>query len=213
MRWNLWLAQPETERALKSVLRIAMTLTALWTLTAAYGVWSTRTALAATQVSSLAQSSQLAQLALSLPAKRCLALKASEVKMLSSQGSGSAEITEEFADLARMAGAEVRGVQIGDGKQGSAVAQPPPSRAGTETAGTSPAAAPTAGTGSADQEAFECNIAGDYPSLTRFLGGLAASHHILDITSLEVTQNGAKSGSDPLRLEMKINGIVHEALE
>lgn len=47
MHWNLWLAQPETERSLKSLLRIAVAVVAFWTLAAAYGLWSNRAALAA----------------------------------------------------------------------------------------------------------------------------------------------------------------------
>ena len=126
MHWNLWLAQPETERSLKSLLRIAVAVVAFWTLAAAYGLWSTRAALTAAQASLVAQSSQMTQIARGLPDKRRLSLKAAEVRVISSQGAGSAEITDEFAGLARRAGAEIRGVQVGDGKQGSALARAAP---------------------------------------------------------------------------------------
>jgi len=217
MRWNLWLAQPETERSLKSLLRIAAAVVALWTLTATYGVWRARTALAAAQLSVMTQSNQVSQLSRDLPEKRQLALKAAEVKAISSQGAGSAELTEEFADLAHMAGAEIRGVQIGDGKQGSAAAQAAPASAngaaGTNADAASSATATTTAQAAASHEAFECSIAGEYLALTRFLGGLAASHHILDVTSLQVTQSSAKAGSGAMRLEMKINGIVYETAD
>lgn len=205
MRWNLWLAQPETERSLRSLLRIVTAAAALWTLAAGYGVWHARTALAATQLSVTTQSNQVSQLSRDLPEKRRLSEKAAEVKVISSQGAGSAEVTEEFADLAQRAGAEIRGVQIGDGKQGSAAAQaaPAPATGTTTNAATQESAA--------SHETFECNVAGEYPSLTRFLDGLAASHHILDIMSLQITQDGAKAGAGATRLEMKINGIVYEA--
>ncbi len=210
MHWNLWLAQPQTERSLKSLLRIAAAVVACWTLAAAYGMWSARAALAAAQVSLVSQSSQISQIASGLPEKRRLSKKAAEVQVISSQGGGSAELTQEFADLARRAGAELRGVQIGDGKQGSATAQAAsaPAATGAAADGTANTAAQaSAATGS--QETFECSIAGQYPALTHFLSGLAASRHRLDVTSLQVTQSSAKAQA--LRLEMKINGIVYEA--
>lgn len=223
MRWNLWLAQPETERSLKSLLRCAAAAAAFWTMAAGYGVWCTRNTLAATQLFVMTQSNQTSQISRGLPEKRRLALKAGKVKLISSQGAGSAEITEEFADLARIAGAEIRAVQIGDGKQGSTAAQsastaPSSGAAGANTERTlggtaNPIASASAGVGNGSQEAFECNIAGEYPSLTHFLSGLAVSHHILDVTSLQITQNGAKVGSGAVRLEMKINGIVYETSE
>lgn len=220
MRWNLWLAQPETERSLGTVLRITVAVVALWTLAAAYGVWSTRAALAAAQLSVLAQSNQLSQIARDLPEKRRQARKAAEVKVVSSQGAGSAEITEELADLARAAGAEVRGVRIGNGAQAGVAAQAVPTPAGTggasakadgsPGAASSPTAQASVVTDDEEHETFECNISGEYPALTRFLSGLAASHHVLDITSLQVTLGDAIARPDAPRLEMQISGTIYE---
>ncbi len=218
MRWNLWLAQPETERSLGTVLRITVTVVALWTLSAAYGVWSTRAALAAAQLSVLTQSNQMSQIAHDLPEKRRQARKAAEVKLISSQGAGSAEITEELTDLARAAGAEVRGVRIGDGTQAGVAAQTPPTPSGAAGASAegSPSAASSAtvqaaaGADEGTHETFECNISGQYPALTRFLSRLAASRHVLDITSLQVTLGDAKARPDAPRLEMQISGTIYE---
>lgn len=218
MRWNLWLAQPETERSLRMVLRIAVAAVALWTAAAAYGLWSTRAALAAAQLSVLSQSNQLLQITHDLPEKRRQALKAAEVESVPSQGAGSAEITVELADLARDAGAQIRGVRIGDmGQARQAAPAPGAGATGTNTDG-SPSAAPSpsAQASAGDDgrhETFECNITGEYGALTGFLNGLAASHHVLDITSLQVTKGDAKHSTDAPRLEMKINGIVYETSE
>ncbi len=220
MRWNLWLAQPKSERSLKAILQITVVIATFWTVLAAYGVWSSRASLAAAQRLVSSQSDQTTQIARALPEKRRQALKAAEVEVIASQGS-SAEITGEFADLAQVAGAEVQSVQIGDDKQVSAVAQAAPASAVTAAAGgsadSSPSTTPNttaqaaAGANDGSHETFECSIVGQYPALTRFLSGLAASRHILDITSLQVTQNGTKAGPDAVRLEMKLNGIVYEA--
>jgi len=222
MRWSLWLAQPETERSLRMVLQIIAVAAALWTVAAAYGVWNTRAALAAAQVSVSSQSDQVLQITRDLPGKRRQSLKAAQVKVISSQGAGSADITEELAGLAREAGAEVQGVRIGGDGQAAVPPQavPPPAGAGTPGANGEglPNAAPgttakAAGSGDGSSETFECNIIGKYPSLTRFLSGLAASRHVLDITSLQVTQGDGKSPSHAPRLEMKISGTVYETPE
>ena len=91
MRWNLWLAQPETERSLRATLRITVAAVAFWIMAASYGVWSTRATLAAAQLSVLSQSNQMSQIASDLPKKRRQAFKAAEVQVISSQGAGSAE--------------------------------------------------------------------------------------------------------------------------
>ncbi len=220
MRWNLWLAQPKSERSLKATLQIAAVIVTFWTLLAAYGVWSSRASLAVAQKLVSSQSDQTTQIARALPEKRCQALKAADVEVIASQGS-SAEITGEFADLARVSGAEIQSVQIGDDKQASAAAQAAPASAVTAAAGgaadnppsatSSTTAQAAAGSSDGSRETFECSIAGQYPALTRFLRELAASRHILDITSLQVMQNSGKAGPDALRLEMKLNGIVYEA--
>ncbi len=206
MRWNLWLAQPETERSLGTVLRITVAVVVLWTLAAAYGVWSTRAALAAAQLSVLAQSNQMSQIARDLPEKRRQARKAAEVKVISSQGAGSAEITEELADLAHAAGAEVKGVRIGDGAQAGVAAQTVPTPAASISTAQASSVADDG-----KQETFECNLSGEYPALTRFLSGLAASRHVLDITALQVTLGDAKAQTDAPRLEMQISGTIYEA--
>lgn len=220
MQWKLWLAQPETERSLGRVLYIMGTIAALWTLAAGYGMWSTHAALAAAQLAVLSQSNQISQIARDLPGKRRQALKAAEVKGLPSPGAAGAELTEELADLARVAGAEVRGVRIGDGGQTAAQAArataTPEAAASVDSSppGTpSTTASAPAGGNDMTHEEFECNITGEYPSLTRFLRGLTDSHQIIDITSLQVTQGNVKSQTDSPRLEMKLSGTVYETAD
>ena len=203
MHWNLWLAKLETQRSLAAALRITGAVVVLWTLAAAYGVWSTRAALAAAQLSVVAQSNQMSQIVRALPEKRREARKAAEVQLISSPSAGSAEITEELADIARVAGAEIRGVRVGDDGQ--------PVVAARTAATPSPAAQAPAADSDGSRETFECNIAGEYPALMRFLSGLAASNHVLDITSLQVTPGDAKARPDAPQLEMKIAGTVYEA--
>ena len=206
-------ARPETERSLKAALRITVAVAVFWTLAGAYGVWLSRAALAAAQSSVLLKSNQMSQIEQALPDKRRAALKADGIKALSSQKTGNADITVECADLARSAGAEFRGVRIGDSGQMAAAAQPSPAPAQAGPApgaGAAPAAPASAPANARTSETFECSIAGEYPALTRFLSGLAASDHILDITSLQVTGGSAKAETGTPRLEMKISGTVSE---
>ena len=63
-----------------------------------------------------------------------------------------------------------------------------PAQAGAAPGGAAVPAAPARRGRRPDQETFECNVMGEYPALTRFLTALAASRHILDITSLQVTR-------------------------
>jgi hypothetical protein len=221
MRLNLWLAQPETEKKLAAVLRIAVTAFTCWALAAAYGLWSTRSALAASQSAIVSQGKKISDLAREMPGKRLEAANAARVKIAASESAASADLTDELSRLAQVAGVEIAGVRIGDGGQGKGAAQssPAPTNAdpassqptSSETAPATPASAPTSD--SSDQETFECNVAGEYGALTRFLDGLASSRRMLDITAVEVTQAPTKTQTTAPRLEMKLSGIVYELPE
>lgn len=64
--------------------------------------------------------------------------------------------------------------------------------------------------GDGKDQTFECNLAGPYDALTRFLDRLAASPQPFDITSLQVTTAGAKTSPAAPLLELKLIGKVSE---
>lgn len=217
MRLNLWLAQPETEQRLGAILRIAVAAFALWAVAAGYGLWSGRAAVAAARAVVLSQSKQLSQVAEEIPGKRREAANAAKVRIDSPESAASAEITAELAGIAQATGAEVAGVRIGDTgppKATAASSSAPTSGTTTAASGAATAAPAAASAGDGwDQETFECNIAGEYGALTRFLNELAASRHVLDLTSLQVTQADSQARPDAPRLTMKLSGIVYERPE
>jgi hypothetical protein len=221
MRLNLWLALPETEKKLGAVLRVAVAAFACWSLAAAYGLWSVRSALAASQLAIVSQSKKLSDVVREIPPKRIEAANAVNVKIAASESAASADLTDELSRIAQGTDVEIAGVRIGDGGQGKGPAQssPGPTNANpassqstsSQSAASPPASAP-ASDGS-DQETFECNVAGQYGALTRFLNELSASRRVMEITGLEVTQTAMKTQTDTPRLEMKLSGIVYELPE
>lgn len=209
MQVNLLLAQPETERKLAGFLRIALIALACWALAAIYGLCSTRAALAASHSAIATQNKKIAAIVQALPSREMEATKAARVKVSTSAGAASADVTGELSRVASVAGANIAGVRIGDGAT-APVAAPSPSAA--KSVSSSSSAAADAGS-ALNQETFECNVGGDYDALTRFLDLLAASPHVLDITTVQVTQAGGKRKTGGPLLEMKLNGIVYELPE
>lgn len=204
MRLNLWLAQSETARKLAAWLRIAVIAFVCWTVAAVYGLWSTHAALVTSQSSVVSQSKKIAEVTQELPSKRIEAAKSAQVNVAATESAASADLTEELSRIAQVAGAEIAGVRIGEGDEGT---QGGGNAAKPATTGSKVAATPTDdGWG---QESFECNVAGNYGALTRFLNVLAASRSVLDITSVEVSQTGAKPRADGPHLEMKLGGILY----
>jgi hypothetical protein len=203
MSLKLWLAQPENERKLGAWLRGVAAVIGLWALAVGYGLWSTRATLAAARSAIISQNKQIVQIGQEAAGKRRLAAKAAEVKLVASEGAGSSEITEELVSLAHLAGADAGDVRLGGGNQAPASAKAAPADAAASSA--------TASTdGGWTSETFECSVAGGYAGLSGFLDGLAASRHVLDITSFQITTLDAKAHPEAPRLQMKLDGIVYE---
>nr|MDQ2688035.1 hypothetical protein [Armatimonadota bacterium] len=160
MRCDWWLAQPKTEIVLRTALRTATALFALWALAVAIGLWGGRSAAGRKQALLTTRTQELSTLSGGMTGKRADAERATDVQTASPEGAGSAEFTLELSALAQTAGAEVTGVQIGSD------------------------AAPTTGNDKSNnewqQETFECNAGGQYAALSRFLDGLAASKRVLE---------------------------------
>lgn len=208
MRLNLWLAQPETERKLATSLRLVLIAFACWAVAVAYGLWSTRSAVAASQSAVVSQGKKIDAAAQGLPSRQIEAANAAHVKIAASASAASADLTDELSRIAQVAGVQIAGVRIGETKQGEVTIQSSPAAASPKSA--SSVVASTPADDAWEHEEFECNVAGDYHNLTQFLNVLAASNHVLDITAVDVTQVGANTKTGGPRLEMKLSGIVYE---
>lgn len=209
MHWDLWLAQPETEQKLSVLLKSTAIAMSLWAMGTAYGLWNTRTTLAADQSTVAAHSRQLTELMRGLPEKRVVAASAAQARPAPAGIGGSAGIAEEVAALAHEAGAEVEGVRIGDGDKAQSSSAPAVGAVTAAAPGAGSAAAASTAPAAPGQEKFECNVSGEYASLSRFLNGLAQSRDMLDISALQVIQIDTKGRADNPRLEMKMSGILY----
>lgn len=214
MHGDLWLAQSETERKLRMALAISATVVAVWALLAAGLFWNSRRSLAAVQETLRARTQQLSDTARALPDRRAEAKKAARVKTTSPTGAGSGEFVGEITAVAQATGAEVIGVQIGDGDPAASAARPrvvsvtpgPQSPGGVQ-----PVAAPQAGGtsgGDWSQETFECNVKGSYHTLSLFLNGLTASPRVLEFRAIQVMPAEGRQGEGS-RLQLKLTGILY----
>lgn len=196
MHCDLWLAQPKTETRLRTILRTAGVAFAVWALTVAFGLWTTRSAANREQAALAARSQQLSTLSDSMAGKRADVTRAGRVQTASPEGAGSAEFTIELSALAQTSGAELTGVQIGS----------------DDKAGAAPAAAAADKAKAGDnwqQESFECNTYGQYAALSRFLDGMTNSRRVLEFRTIEIAPADAKTTMDAPDLQMKLSGVVY----
>ena len=209
MRWDLWLAQPNTARGLRAGLRVAGGVFAVWTLAVAYGLWSAGNALETAQVALLSRRKQITATTMDLHQKRAEAAMADRVKTSAPDGPGSAELTDEIARIADAVGAELSAARVGQNDPAAAAA------AAGQPGAAAPAANPSAGTppaataGPWAKAPFECTVAGRFDALARFLDSFAASPRLVEIASLQVTRANVEAGTGAPRLQMKLMGTLY----
>lgn len=214
MHWELWLAQQKIGRALGTALRLAAGAALIWALAIAYGLWSTRAALADAQSAFVARQKQFTEMTASLPVKRREAAQAERLRTAMPGGAGGTEFTAELHRLAGAAGAEVRAARIGSGDPAApaqAAANPAPAQnsatAVTPAAPGVTAVAPDpAGAGNWKSVRFECSITGTFDALTGFLERLVTLSRVVEIKTMQVTRGGESARTG--RLQMRLTGAV-----
>ena len=212
MRWDIWLAQPRTADSLRTILRMAACLGAIWTLAVFYGLWSTENGLVDTQATMVTRQKQVAGMAVSLRQKRRDALKADQLRTSAPDGPGSAEFTNEIIALANTAGAVVTGARIGGNDVAAAptpAAPPAPTASGGATVTPTPAAPAAGPEGGWAKAPLECTVEGRYEALMRFMEGLASSPRLFDIASVQMIRTNIDPRTGALRLQMKFSGTLY----
>ncbi|MDQ6925571.1 MAG: hypothetical protein M3154_04960, partial [Candidatus Eremiobacteraeota bacterium] len=197
MRLQFWLAQAAVSRRLHFILRIAVAALLVWSAAAGAGLWTVRTALTREQGRLAARRGEWR--AMDAVARR----RENEAPRQASNGAdapptGSADFVDAMSRLARRA----------DTQMVSAHLEAPTAAPQTITQTAAQPSASVALAGSAPGAAFECRVAGPFPSVARFLDLLARQPAPLQIGSLEASCLNALPGTPHPPLQLKLTGTV-----
>lgn len=197
MRLQFWLAQAPVSRRLHLTLRIAAVTLLVWGAAAGAGLWIVRSALAREQEQLAARRGEWRAM------DAVTRHKETEASRQASDGAnapptGSADFVDAMSRLAHRADAHLVSAHLEE--------TPVAPQTITQTAAQpSASAAPTV---SASGAAFECALAGPFPSVARFLDLLARQPAPLQIGSLEASCLSALPGTPHPLLQLKLTGTV-----
>ena len=222
MRWRLWLAQSNTESGVFTLLRVMAAMTALWALTAGYGLYAARAALRTAQANDSARRRQTEQMIRDLRQKQATAAQASALRVETPDSVGSPEWAEALGRLARESGVTVESLRMTtEARQQTPSAANAPNGAppnGANPPPVPPGAIPVngaaSGTGNGTppkdlddgwrKSKFDGMMLGSFQNLTAFLNRLDDAPYIIEIAGADMTRDRYDPKTGVLRLRLKL---------